>query len=203
MEHKFKFQNTIIVFCAPKLFTFVSSWQNFPMKPSGLENLLKINLNQIFKSIQIIHFILNELRYFFFFFWGICSIISELSNVFLYSCSWHFFYPFVSSICSDILGFILILEMCHYSFFICQLYWKFFNVIGLLKRTPSFFQWFFFIASLFPISLAFLYLLFSSFHLPWVYFAPPFLISWGRNLGNWFRLLFSSATPESPLVLRS
>ena len=138
-----------------------------------------------------------------FFFWGICSIISELSNVFLYSCSWHFFYPFVSSICSDILGFILILEMCHYSFFICQLYWKFFNVIGLLKRTPSFFQWFFFIASLFPISLGFLYLLFSSFHLPWVYFAPPFLISWGRNLGNWFRLLFSSATPESPLVLWS
>ena len=114
-----------------------------------------------------------------------------------------FFYPFVSSICSDILGFILILEMCHSSFFICQLYWKFFNVIGLLKRTPSFFQWFFSIASLFPISLAFLYLLFSSFHLPLVYFAPPFLISWGRNLGNWFRLLFSSATPESPLVLRS
>lgn len=63
MEHKFKFQNTIIVvFCAPKLFSFVSSWQNFAMKPSGLENLLKINLNQIFKSIQIIHFILNELR---------------------------------------------------------------------------------------------------------------------------------------------
>ena len=63
MEHKFKFQNTIIfVFCAPNLFLFVSSWQNFPMKPSGLENLLKINLHQIFKSIQIIHFILNELR---------------------------------------------------------------------------------------------------------------------------------------------
>lgn len=60
-----------------------------------------------------------------------------------------------------------------------QCYWAF-------QRTNSLFHWFFFSLLLSVSLISALSLLFSSSCVLWVYFAIPFLGSWGRRFDYWF-----------------